>query len=235
MSEWIKQGATIHYHKETHHKCKDIYKLKICGYRKSYFVVVQSLSHMQLFWPDGLQHTRLPCPLLSPRICPNLCPFSRWCCQTVSSSAAFFSFCLQSFPSSESFLTNPSALHITWPSIGASPSASVLSVDIQGWFPLGSTCLISLQSKELSRLFSSTTVQKHQFFGTQSSLWSNSYICEMARILKVARIHRRTVQKKIFMTQLTTMVWSLTLSQTSWNAKSSGPWEASLRQSWWRW
>ena len=73
--------------------------------------------------------------------------------------------------------SNESVLHIRWPSIGVSASASVLPVNIQSWFPLGLTGLISLQSKRLSRVFSSTTVQKHQFFSAQFSLWSNCHIC----------------------------------------------------------
>ena len=73
--------------------------------------------------------------------------------------------------------SNESALHIRWQSIGASTSATVLPMDIQGWFPLGSTGLISLLSKGLSRVFSSTTIWKHHFFHTQTSLWSSSHIC----------------------------------------------------------
>ena len=100
--------------------------------------------------PRGLQHGRLPCPSLSPGICSNLCPLSWWWYLTVSSSAAPFSFCLQSSPASGSF-------PISWlftsggQSIGASASASVLPMNSQGWFPLGLTSLISLWSKGLSR------------------------------------------------------------------------------------
>ena len=125
--------------------------------------------------PHGLQHARLPCPSPTPRVCSNSCPSSQWCHPTISSSVVPFSSCLQSFPASGSF---PISQFFTsdGQSIGASASASVLPMNIQDWFPLGWTGLISLQSKELSRVFSSTTVQKHQFFGTQVSLWSNSYI-----------------------------------------------------------
>ena len=133
-------------------------------------------SHLVVFHhlrPHGLQHARLPCPSLSPKVCSNSCPFSQWCHLTISSSVAPFSSCLQSFPASGSF-------PVCWlfasggESIGA--SASVLPMSIQGWSPLGLTGLISLLSKGLSRVFSSTTVWKHQFFDTQPSLWSSSHI-----------------------------------------------------------
>ena len=117
--------------------------------------------------PHGLQQARLPCPSLSPRACSNSCPLSQWCHPTISSSVVPFSSCLQSFPTSGSF---PMSQLFTWggQSIGASASASVLSMNIQGWFPLGLTSLISWLSKELSRVLFSTTVQRHQFFGAQS-------------------------------------------------------------------
>ena len=127
-------------------------------------------------WPHELQHTRLPCPSLSPWVCSNSCPLSQWCHPTISSSVAPFSSYSQSFPASGSF-------PVTWlfksggQSIGASASAPVLPMNIQGWFPLGLTGLISLLSKGLSRVFSNTTVQKHQFLGTYFSLRSRSYIC----------------------------------------------------------
>ena len=111
----------------------------------------------------GLQHTRLPCPSLSPRVCSNSCPLSRWCHPNISSSVIPFSSCPQCFPASESF---PMSLLFTsgGHSIGASASASVLPMNIQGWFPLGFTGLFLL-SKGLSRVFSSTTFRKRQFFG----------------------------------------------------------------------
>ena len=124
--------------------------------------------------PHGLQHARLPCLSPSPRACSNSCPLSWWCHPTISSSVVPFSH-LQSFPASGSFLTSQ-VFASGGQSIRASVSASVLQMNIQGWFPLGLNGLISLQSKRLSGVFSSTTVQKHQFFGTQSSLWSNSHI-----------------------------------------------------------
>ena len=113
--------------------------------------------------PCGLQHVRLPCPSPSPRACSNSCPLSWWCHSTTSSSVTPFP-CPQSFPASGGQNT------------GASVSASVLPMNIQGWFSLGLTGLISLLSKGPLRVFSSTTVWKHQFFGTQPSLWTNSLI-----------------------------------------------------------
>ena len=114
-------------------------------------------------WPHGLQHARLPFPSPAPGTCSNSCPSSQWCHPTISSSAIPFSSCLQSFPASGSF---PVSQFFTsgGQSIWASASASVLPVNIQDWFPLWLTDLISLQSKRLSRVFSNTTVQKHQFF-----------------------------------------------------------------------
>ena len=121
-----------------------------------------------------LQHARPPCPSPTPGVYSNSCTFSWWCHPTTSSSVVPFS-CLQSFPASGSF---PKCGLFTSRSqrIGASVSASVLPMNIQGWFPLGLTSLISLLSRGLSRVFSSTTVWEHQFFGAQFSLWSNSYI-----------------------------------------------------------
>ena len=125
--------------------------------------------------PHGLQHARLTYPSPSPRACSNSCPLSLWCHPTISSTVIPFSSCPQSFPASGSFPV--SQLFISGgQSIGASASASVLPVNIQGWFPLGRAGWISLQSKELSRVFFSTTIQKHQFSGSQPSLWSNSHI-----------------------------------------------------------
>ena len=126
-------------------------------------------------WPHGLQHTRLPCPSPAPGVDSNSCPLSRWCHPTISSSVVPFSSCLQSFPASGSFPMNQFFASGSQSS-GASASASVLPMNIQDWFPLGWTGWISLQSKGLSRVFSNITAQKHQFLGTQLSLWSNSHI-----------------------------------------------------------
>ena len=119
--------------------------------------------------PHGLQQTRLPCPSPTPGIYSNSCPLSQWCHPTISSSVIPFFSCLQSFPASGSFqmsqLFTPGGQNI-----GVSASTSVLPMNIQDWLSLGFTVLISLQSKGLSRAFSNTTVQKHQFFITQLSL-----------------------------------------------------------------
>ena len=125
-----------------------------------------TLSH------HSLQHTRLPSPSLSSGVCSSSYPLSQWCYLTTSSSATPFS-CPQSFSASGAF---PMSQLFTsgGQSIGASASASVLPMNLQGWFPLGLTGLISLLSKGLSRVFSSTTVQKHQFFGTQLSAY---FVC----------------------------------------------------------
>ena len=125
-------------------------------------------------WPHGLQHARAPCPSPTPRVYSNSCPLSRWCHTTISSSAIPFSTCLQSFPASGSF---PMSQFFAsgGQSIGVSASASVLPMNIQDWFPLGWTGWISLQSKGLSRVFSNTTVPRHQFFGAQFSLYHILY------------------------------------------------------------
>ena len=130
--------------------------------------------------PHGLQHTSLPCPSPTPGAYSNSCALHRWCHPTISSSVVPFSSCLQSFPASGSF---PMSQFFTsgGQSIGVSASASILPMNIQDWFPLGWVDWISLQFKWLSRVFSNTTVQKHQFFDTQLSLeswmWeSNSHI-----------------------------------------------------------
>ena len=121
------------------------------------------------FWSHGLQHARPPCPSPTPRVYSNSCPLSWWCHPTISSSVISFSSCLWYFPASGSFQMSQ-FFRSGGQSIGVSVSASVLPMNIQDWLPLGLTGWISLQSKGLSRVFSSTTVQKHQFFGTQLSL-----------------------------------------------------------------
>ena len=121
--------------------------------------------------PHGLQHTRLLCPSPSPRACSNSCLLSWWYHPTISSSIVPYSSCPQSFPASRSFLMSRL---FKWggQNTGASASVSVLPVNIQNWFPLGLSGLI----QGLSRVFSNTTLPKHQFFSTQPSLWSNSHI-----------------------------------------------------------
>ena len=135
----------------------------------SHLVVSKSLQ------PLGLQHTRLPCPSPSPRVCSNSCPVSQWCHPAFSSFVAPFSFCLQPFPASRSFQMNR-LFTSGGQSVGTSASASVLPMNIQVLFPLGLTGLISLLSKGFSRVFPSTTVWMHQFFGAQPFLLSSSHI-----------------------------------------------------------
>ena len=113
-------------------------------------------------------HTRLPCPPLSPGVCSNSCPLSWWCHPTISSSVTLFFSCPKSSPASGSFLMSQLFASGSQ-SIGASALASVFPMDIQGWLPWGLVGFISLLSKGLSRVFSSTTVWKHQFFSTQPS------------------------------------------------------------------
>ena len=126
-------------------------------------------------WPHELRHTRPLCPSPTPGIYPNSCPSSRWCHPAISSSVIPFSSCPQSLSASGSF---PMSQLFTrgGQSIGVSASTSVLPMNTQDWSPLGWTGWIFLQSKGLSRVFSNTTVQKHQFFGAQLSSQSNSHI-----------------------------------------------------------
>ena len=131
----------------------------------SHSVVSDSLQ------PHGPQHARPPCPSPTPGIYSNLCPLSQWCHPTISSSVIPCSSHLQSFPASGSFsMTQFFASGSQSIGASASASASVLPMNIQGWFPLGLGDWISLQSKGLSRVFSNTTVQKHQFFTAQLSV-----------------------------------------------------------------
>ena len=135
--------------------------------------VVQSLGLVLLLETRGLQHAKLPCASPYPGTWSNSCPLSQWYHPTIWSSVVSIYSCLQSFPASGSVLMSR-----LFASGGQSirASASVLPVNIEDWFPLGLTDLIFLQSKGLSRVVSKMTVKKHQFFGTQLSLWSNSHI-----------------------------------------------------------
>ena len=141
--------------------------------RSVQFSSVQSLSWVPFFATPWTAAHQASCPSPSPRACSNSCPLSQGCHPTISSPVV--PFCLQSFPPSRSF-------SVSWffesggQSTGVSASASVLPVSIQDWFPLRLTGLTSLLSKGLSWVFSNTIVQKHQFYGTQPSLWSNSHI-----------------------------------------------------------
>ena len=137
-------------------------------------IVIQFSSVIQscptLYEP---MYSRLPCPSPTPGTCSNSCPLSQWCHSTILSSAIPFSSCLQTFPVSGSFPMSP---FVTSGGQSIGTSASVLPVNIQDWFPLVLTGWISLQSKGFSRVFSNTTVQKHQFIGAQPSLRFNSHI-----------------------------------------------------------
>ena len=138
-------------------------------------IVVQSLSHVQLFATPYTAACQAPLSFTISRVCSNSHPLSWWCYLTISSSATLYSSCSRSFPA-------PGSFSMSWfftsdgQSAGASASASVLPMNIQSWFSLGWTSWISLQSEGLSRVFSNSTVQKHQFFGAQPSLWSSSHI-----------------------------------------------------------
>ena len=136
---------------------------------------VQSLTLSNSLRTHESQNARPPCPSPTPGVHSNSWPSSRWCHATTSSSVVPFSSCPQSLPASGSF---PKSQLFTWggQSIGISASVSVLPMNTQDWSPLGWTGWISLQSKGLSRVFSNTPVQKHQFFGTQLSSQSNSHI-----------------------------------------------------------
>ena len=151
-----------------------IYKLEDCRPIPFWFVFHSSVQFScsvmsNTLRPHGLQHARLPCPSPTLGDCSNSCPLSRWCHPTISSSVFPFSSCLQSFPASGSF---PMSHFFASGGQSTGASASVLPMNTQDWSPLGRTGWISLQSKGLSN----TTVQKHQFFGAQLSLWSNSHI-----------------------------------------------------------
>ena len=149
----------------------------------SYQIRSDQISHSVVsnsLRPHESQHARPHCPSPTPGVHSDSRPSSQWCHPAISSSVITFSSCLQSFPASGSF---PVSQFFTsgGQCIGASASASVLPMNIQDWFPLGWTGWISLQSKGLSRVFSNSTVQKHQFFSTQLSLWSNSHMQRWAR------------------------------------------------------
>ena len=144
--------------------------------------------------PRGLQYTRLPCPSLCTRVSSDSCPLSLWCCLTIPSSATLFSFCLQSCPESGS--SPVSCCFISGgQSIGASASASVLPMNIQDWFPLRLTGLICLLIKELSRTFSSITIQRYQFFGTQPSL--HPKLTSIHDYWKTITLSRQTFVRKV--------------------------------------
>ena len=138
------------------------------------FSSVQSLSHVQLFATPWITACQPPYPSSTPRVHSDSCPSSQWCHPAISSSVVPFSSCSQSLPAAESF---PVSQLFAWggQSIGVLALASVLPMNTQDW-SLGWTCWISLQSKGLSRVFSNTTLQKHQFFCAQLFSQSNFHI-----------------------------------------------------------
>ena len=148
----------------------DQYPLRLSWPRNNGSVQFSSVQSLSLtLWPQGPQHTRPPYPSPTPVVYSNSCPLSQWCHPTISSTVIPFSSCLQSFPASGSF--QMSQLFTSGGQrTGVSASTSVLPMNTQDWYPLGWTGWNSLQSKGLSRVFSNTTVQNHQFFGTQISL-----------------------------------------------------------------
>ena len=154
------QESIRHHEGNRNHSCGE---MSFHSAQFSHSVLSDSL------WPHELQHARLPCPSPTPGAYSNSSPLCWWCHPTISSSVVPFSSHLQSFPASGSFLMSQ-LFSSGSQGIRASASASVLPMNIQGWFPLGLTGWISLQYKGLSRVFSNTTVQKHGFFGAQLSL-----------------------------------------------------------------
>ena len=171
-------------------KCKEKKSIQHCMHESGKKSVLQDCSHFfynhssvqfscsvvsDSLWPHELQQASPPCPSPTPRVHPNSSPSSRWCHPAISSSVVPLSSCPQSLPASESF---PMSQLFAWggQSIGVSALASVLPKNTQDWSPLKWTGWISLQSKGLSRVFSNTTVQKHQFFGAQLSSQSNFHI-----------------------------------------------------------
>ena len=173
--------------------CYDDNKNSLCPY---YVLLFSRLVVSNSLWPHGLRHASLLCPSLSPRVCSNSCPLSWWCHPTILSFVTHCSSCPQSFPASESIPTSQ-FFASGGQNIGASASPSVLPMNIQGWFPLGFTGLISLQSKGLTRVFSNTTIRKHQFFSAQPSLWSNSHIHMWLTTGKTIALTRQTFVVKV--------------------------------------
>ena len=169
VTDFIFLGSKITVDGDFSHKIKRHFLLGRKAMTNLSSVQFSHLVESNSLRPHGQQHTRHLCPLPTPGVYPNSFPFSQWCHPTLSSSVVPFSSCLQSFPASESFQMSQ-FFASGGQSIGVSASASVLPMNIQDWFSLGWTGWISLQSKGLLTVFSNTTVQKHQFFGTQHSL-----------------------------------------------------------------
>ena len=163
----------------TEHQEKHVFRVRYCSFTILFSMIMEKSgsSHLPQFscsvvseslQPQGLQHAWPPCPSSTPGVYSNSCPLSCWCHPTISSSVIPFSSCPQSFPASGSFLMSQ-LFASGGQSIGVSASTSVLPMNTQDWSPLGWTGCISLQSKGLSRVFSNTTVHKHQFFCAQFS------------------------------------------------------------------
>ena len=175
------QGSTPSWKGQKPILSKELSTFKTCIKRYSFIQFIQvrinkyvyvsvQLSHSVVsdsLRPHGLQHARPLCPPPTPGVYSDSCPSSQWCHPTISSSVIPFSSCLQSFPASGSF---PMSQFFASGGQSIGVSASVIPMNIQDWFPLEWTGLISLQSKGLSRIFSKNTVQKHQFFSAQLSL-----------------------------------------------------------------
>ena len=158
----------------------DYYLLLQLPWRTIRLLLLNHAAVSHFLQPLGLQNICLPCPSLSPKVCSNPCPVSRWCLPTITFSVTPYSSCFSLLHHQGLFQKSqhlPSGSQIT----GDSASALVLAINIQGWFPLGLTGLIALQFKEISGVFSSTTLQKHQFFGAKIFffffLWWQSHIC----------------------------------------------------------
>ena len=162
-----------HTHTHTHTRCLHLYCICTSNLHWGHLSTLRNFPLNQFssvmsnsLQPYGLQHSRPPCPSPTPGVCSNSCPLSWWCHPTISSSVVPFSSCLQFFPGSGSFPVSQLFASGSQ-NIGISTSASVLPMNIQDWFTLGLTSWISLPSKGFSRVFSNTTVQNHQLFGTQ--------------------------------------------------------------------
>ena len=161
-----------------------LYKTPFSAFKVIFYLNSVSFSVLLLFSlpvpsdclpPHGLQHTRPPCSSPSPEVCPSSCLLHQWYCPAISSSDVLFSFCPGSFPASGNF-TMTCIFSSDDQNTGASASMSVLPMNIQSWYHLRLTGLISLLSKGLSGVFSSTTVQRHQFLGSLPSLWSSTHV-----------------------------------------------------------
>ena len=180
---------TLYVRQQKRHRCIEQY-FGLCGRRQGWddlrechwhmYIIISSVQFSHSVVSDSLrphesQHSRHPCPSPTPEVHSDSCPLSWWCHPAISSSVIPFSSCPQSLPASKSF---PISQLFAWggQSTAVSASISVLPKNTQGWSPLEWTGWISLQSKGLSRVFSNTTVQKHQFFGAQLSSQSNSHI-----------------------------------------------------------